>query len=158
LQSLKLLTRAIFKDKKTTTAINNSHHLPDILLSKKKSTEAVQEVLQKVDDSRLDFSLHRDISRISNAGLGVYLNGATQKPGSIVSFYPGSVYLPSDPIFFASLSNEYILKCYDGICVDGKSTGLSGRIYQSIYNRENWPGAIQISDNTWTSTQDKALR
>lgn len=109
----------------------------------------VESIFEKIDRSTLDFSLHRKPSTIPNAGTGVFLNGASQKAGSIMSFYPGTLYLPSDPILFVSLSNEYILKCFDGIYVDGKPTGLSGRVYNSIYKRENWPGAIQISDATW---------
>ncbi|KAI8372811.1 uncharacterized protein BYT42DRAFT_578100 [Radiomyces spectabilis] len=87
-------------------------------------------------------------SSIQGAGMGVFLKGSCKK-GSIVCFYPGTIYLPSEPLLFASIANRYILKCYDGVFVDAKPTGLSGRIHKSIYHRENWPGAIQISDATW---------
>lgn len=91
-------------------------------------------------------------------GLGVYLHGSTQKKGSIVCFYPGTLYMPSEPILFVSIANQYILKCVDGIYVDGKPKGLSKRVYRSLYRRENWPGAIQISDWTWMSEDDGELR
>lgn len=79
----------------------------------------------------------------------MYLNGKSQKKGQILCFYPGTIYLPFDPIFFTSIANQYIIKCVDGLYVDGKSIGLSGKVYKSIYRRENWPGAIQISDWSW---------
>lgn len=66
--------------------------------------------------------------------------------------------MPSEPILFVSIANQYILKCVDGIYVDGKSKGLSKRVYKSIYKRENWPGAIQISDWTWMNDNDMELR
>jgi hypothetical protein len=65
--------------------------------------------------------------------------------------------MPAEPIFFASIANQYILKCVDGIYVDGKPTGLSGQVYNSLYKRENWPGAIQISDWTWLNKDDTQL-
>ncbi|KAG2225756.1 hypothetical protein INT45_011424 [Circinella minor] len=94
------------------------------------------------------FSVQKCVSSIQGAGTGVFLSGQCQA-GQIVCLYPGTVYLPFEPLFFASIANSYVLKCYDGLFVDGKSTGLSARMYRSIYHRENWPGAIQTSDVTW---------
>lgn len=90
-------------------------------------------------------------------GYGVYLNGKSQKKGQILCFYPGTIYLPFDPIFFTSIANQYIIKCVDGLYVDGKSIGLSGKVYKSIYRRENWPGAIQISDWSWMNRDKEQL-
>ena len=56
-------------------------------------------------------------------GNGVFLNGQCQA-GQIVCLYPGTVYLPFEPLFFASIANSYVLKCFDGLFVDGKSTGM----------------------------------
>lgn len=64
--------------------------------------------------------------------------------------------MPAEPILFVSLGNQYILKCVDGMYVDGKPSGLSGKVYKSLYKRENWPGAIQISDWTWMNTDNLA--
>lgn len=89
-------------------------------------------------------------------GDGVYLNGAKQTKGQIVCFYPGTMYLPAEPILFVSLGNQYILKCVDGLYVDGKVSGLSGKVYKSLFKRENWPGAIQISDWTWLKRDNLA--
>jgi hypothetical protein len=35
----------------------------------------------------------------------------------------GTVYMPSEPMLFVSLRNRYILKCLDGVFIDGKTTG-----------------------------------
>ncbi|SAL99285.1 hypothetical protein [Absidia glauca] len=99
---------------------------------------------------KLGFMVHKKLSTIPNAGTGVYLNGRCG-PGQVVCLYPGTVYLPQEPLLLVSLANQYILKCFDGIYVDGKRTGLSGYIYRSVFYRENWPGATQISDLTWMS-------
>ncbi|KAI8331455.1 hypothetical protein BD560DRAFT_415707 [Blakeslea trispora] len=105
----------------------------------------------------MTFTVETKTSCIPNAGLGVFLKGTMQTKGTIVSFYPGTIYLPAEPILFVSLANQYILKCVDGLYVDGKPNGLSGRIYQSLYKRENWPGAIQISDMTWIDRHGSVL-
>ncbi|KAI8993137.1 hypothetical protein BDB01DRAFT_775263 [Pilobolus umbonatus] len=110
---------------------------------------AVENRLRQVHNHTIPYTLEKRQSTIPNAGNGIYLHGNHQKKGDIICFYPGTIYLPSEPILFVSINNQYILRCVDGICIDGKSTGLSGRVYKSLYYRENWPGAIQISDLTW---------
>ncbi|KAI9469320.1 hypothetical protein BDB00DRAFT_264733 [Zychaea mexicana] len=98
------------------------------------------------------FSIQKCVSSVQGAGNGVLLRGRCQA-GQIVCLYPGTVYMPFEPLLFASIANSYILRCYDGLFVDGKSTGLSARIFRSIYHRENWPGAIQTSDITWITDE-----
>ena len=44
----------------------------------------------------------------------------------------GTVYLPFDPILLQSINNEFILRCIDGIHIDGKHRGLSKIIYKYI--------------------------
>ncbi|KAL9544163.1 hypothetical protein PS6_008895 [Mucor atramentarius] len=107
--------------------------------------------------SRLTSLNQNQDTNSESKGTGAYLYGSTQKKGSIVCFYPGTLYMPSEPILFVSIANQYILKCVDGIFVDGKPEGLSKRVYKSLYRRENWPGAIQISDWTWMSKEDSKL-
>ncbi|KAI9312085.1 hypothetical protein BX666DRAFT_1988668 [Dichotomocladium elegans] len=109
-----------------------------------KNNHALQQELKKA----VGFSVHKRPSTIPDAGYGVFLEGHCS-PGQVVCFYPGSIYLPSEPLFFVSIANSYILKCFDGIFVDGKSRGLSGYVFRSLFKRENWPGAIQTSDVTW---------
>jgi hypothetical protein len=87
--------------------------------------------------------------------------------------------MPSEPLLFASLRNRYILKCVDGVYVDGKNTGkylflaclrnvsvhwvsnlvlylgLSARIHRSLHKRDNWPGAVVTSDDTWLTVHPR---
>lgn len=148
-QSLKLIA-------KTTTAAGNNA-IKSSPLATQDAVSAVESVLKRIDTSAIDFTVKRKASGIPSAGLGAYLHGSTQKKGSIVCFYPGTLYMPSEPILFVSISNQYILKCVDGIYVDGKPRGLSKRVYKSLFRRENWPGAIQISDWTWMNEDDTKL-
>ncbi|KAF9112008.1 SET domain-containing protein 9 [Mortierella sp. AM989] len=101
---------------------------------------------------QLGFYLEVAPSRIPNAGLGVFLRGNKSgivKPGSIVAMYPGTLYRPGEAIFFNSINNRYILKCNDGVYVDGKAKGLSGSIFRSINGRDNYPGITPTADTTW---------
>ncbi|KAI8327789.1 hypothetical protein BC941DRAFT_446308 [Chlamydoabsidia padenii] len=102
----------------------------------------------------LGFTVQKRLSSILSAGTGVFLKGKC-KPGQVVCLYPGTVYMPHEPLLFVSLANQYILKCYDGIYIDGKTTGLSGYIYRSVFHRENWPGATQSSDLTWMTDKPR---
>ncbi|RUS24085.1 hypothetical protein BC938DRAFT_474150 [Jimgerdemannia flammicorona] len=82
----------------------------------------------------MGFWLERRVSKISGAG---------------------TIYHPGEPIFLMSLRNSYILRCYDGVFLDGKSIGLSRHIYNSLYLRDNYPGTIETSDRSWMSAQSK---
>ncbi|KAH7058388.1 hypothetical protein BKA57DRAFT_449161 [Linnemannia elongata] len=113
--------------------------------------------------SHLGFYLSIRPSQIPNSGLGVFLhrhrhypistststNTPTIPTGTIVALYPGTLYRPGEAIFFNSLQNRYILKCEDGIFVDGKPTGLSGSIFRSVNGRDNFPGCVPTADTTW---------
>ncbi|KAK3844892.1 MAG: hypothetical protein J3R72DRAFT_58327 [Linnemannia gamsii] len=123
---------------------------------------------QNITQSCLGFHLTIRPSRIPNAGLGVFLHqhhhnhhnhdpSTTPLPaGTIVALYPGTLYQPGEAIFFNSLQNRYILKCNDGIFVDGKPTGLSGYIYRSANGRDNFPGCVPTADTTWMVDWTKA--
>ena len=56
--------------------------------------------------------------------------------GSLVSLYPGTVYQPQDPVLLQSVANQFILRCYDGVLLDGKSRGMSRLIYNSCVGRD----------------------
>ncbi|KAF9586496.1 hypothetical protein BGW38_003621 [Lunasporangiospora selenospora] len=89
-------------------------------------------------------------SQIPDAGLGVYLRGGrVPAAGTVVALYPGTLYRPGEAIFFNSIHNRYILKCNDGIYVDGKANGLSGSIYRSLNGRDNYPGITPTTDISW---------
>ncbi|KAF8936741.1 hypothetical protein EDD21DRAFT_108389 [Dissophora ornata] len=114
---------------------------------------------QSIFQQQLGFHLEVGPSRISNAGQGVFLRRApcnsetgvriAIKPGSVVAMYPGTLYRPGEAIFFNSINNRYILKCNDGIYVDGKAKGMSGSIFRSINGRDNYPGITATADTTW---------
>ena len=91
-------------------------------------------------------------SLIKGGGRGVFVTTGTVRKGQLVALYPGTqttptrylvsyvirpigtVYFPGDPILIQSLCNSYILRCIDGIHIDGKNTGLSRLIYRFLRN------------------------
>ena len=68
--------------------------------------------------------------------------------GTLVAIYPGTVYLPFDPLLLVSIRNPYLLRCCDGMFIDGKSRGLSGLLYRSCANRERVGGRLRC-DLSW---------
>ncbi|KAF9185845.1 SET domain-containing protein 9 [Haplosporangium sp. Z 11] len=110
---------------------------------------------QSITQQQLGFHLEISPSKIPNAGLGVFLrrhnhrNEKSLPAGSIVAMYPGTLYRPGEAIFFNSIYNWYILKCQDGVYVDGKAKGLSGSIFRSANGRDNYPGVTPTADTTW---------
>ncbi|ORZ21362.1 hypothetical protein BCR42DRAFT_407385 [Absidia repens] len=162
-QALRLAIQSI----RTAGSLKKVTPLPTLACRQKQAAvlhdaRSIEHLLQRIHDSsltshpdrlsliqnKLGFMVYKKPSFLQNAGTGVFLKGSC-KSGQVVCLYPGTVYLPSEPLLFASLANQYILKCYDGVYIDGKLTGLSGYIHRSLYHRENWPGATQISDMTW---------
>ena len=98
---------------------------------------------------KLGFSLNIVQSSITDAGQGVFLKGHAHR-GTIVALYPGTVYEPGEPLFFASLRNAYVLRCFDGLFVDGKSSGLSRSIYRSLISMHTHGGLLgPIADARW---------
>ncbi|KAJ8664162.1 hypothetical protein O0I10_000441 [Lichtheimia ornata] len=150
LQSFKLLAKTIRSPPKTTppvplpNPVDSVNQITRLLTTIHSSPCHPNETLEK----KLGFSVHTRASTIAGAGQGVFLRGQCDA-GQVVCLYPGTVYQPFEPLLFVSIANSYILKCFDGIFVDGKKTGLSGSVYRSLYHKENWPGAIQTSDATW---------
>lgn len=120
------------------------------LLRALKQAGTESSVRQSILHHQLGFYLEIGPSRIQNAGLGVFLRGnRIEKPGVIVAMYPGTLFSPGDAVFFNSIRNRYILKCNDGVYVDGKAKGLSGSIFRSCNARDNFPGTIPTADTTW---------
>ncbi|KAF9146347.1 SET domain-containing protein 9 [Mortierella sp. GBA39] len=130
------------------------------------TTQSIPATRTQLTQSHLGFYLSIRPSQIPNSGLGVFLHrhdrhhhyptstSTSTKPptiptGTIVALYPGTLYHPGEAIFFNSLQNRYILKCEDGIFVDGKPTGLSGSIFRSANGRDNFPGCVPTADTTW---------
>ncbi len=50
----------------------------------------------------------------------------------ITQFFPGTVYLPSEPVLLQSLGNPFLFRCADGWVIDGHSHKLSGWIYKYV--------------------------
>jgi hypothetical protein len=97
-------------------------------------------------------------SSIPDGGMGVFLRIVSTRAekisddlvsksndyipqNTIVAIYPGTIYYPGDPIFFVSLWNHYIIRCNNGVFIDGKPNGLSSFIFRSLYRRYFFPGA-----------------
>ncbi|XP_057299670.1 SET domain-containing protein 9-like [Hydractinia symbiolongicarpus] len=96
----------------------------------------------------LGFCIKRQRSSLINAGSGVIVASGRIKQDTIVALYPGTVYYPMEPIFFQSLGNPFILKCIDGILIDGNNKGISKRIYRSSAARDKI-GPYLPCDTSW---------
>ncbi|XP_014672041.1 PREDICTED: SET domain-containing protein 9-like [Priapulus caudatus] len=94
------------------------------------------------------FSVARSRSGIVGAGRGVFVTRGYVREGAIAALYPGTVYRGSDPLFFQSLRNSFVLRCIDGQCIDGRDSGLSRLIYRSCSNRDR-VGHFRLSDLSW---------
>ncbi|XP_064386016.1 SET domain-containing protein 9-like [Halichondria panicea] len=107
--------------------------------------KAAKEML-KVFGFRLEL---RD-SNIPGGGRGVFLSedSCTIPPGKLVALYPGTVYLPSEPVLLQSLGNPFLFRCADGWMIDGHSRGLSNWIYKSCAYRDVI-GPHMSCDLTW---------
>ncbi|KAF9960472.1 SET domain-containing protein 9 [Mortierella alpina] len=118
----------------------------------------LQRLRQSISHNEFGFHLEVAPSEIPTAGLGLFLrNGSIPTSGTIVAMYPGTLYRPGEAIFFNSIQNRYILKCNDGVYVDGKAKGLSGSIYRSNDRRDNYPGTVPSADTTWMMDWPLAL-
>lgn len=90
-------------------------------------------------------------STIPEAGLGVFLEGKTER-NQIVGIYPGLIYEQEDPALWCSLRNDYFLRRCDGSSVDGKYFGLSKWLFNSIAKRNQiYDGneLVEICDENW---------
>ncbi|XP_059085938.1 SET domain-containing protein 9-like [Tigriopus californicus] len=109
--------------------------------------------LNKVNNNVLleqfGFKVGVQTSNISGMnGLGVFVTEGYIRQGQLVALYPGAIYEPFQPILFQSIRNQYILRCADGINIDGNNRGLSRMVYKSLYGRERW-GHTPICDVSW---------
>ena len=116
----------------------------------------VQSDPSKVLKSISGFQLIRKRSQIKDAGVGVFIAEGKALKGQIVAVYPGTVYFPSDFIFFQSLSNKFIFRCVDNLHIDAKNSGISKFIYKSCSHRDR-VGPHPASDMSWLNSSDKEL-
>lgn len=64
----------------------------------------------------------------------------------VVALYPGTIYDPWDSVLLQSIGNHFVLRCQDGVIVDGSDVRLSRRIHRSCSYRDLSP---DVSDLTW---------
>ncbi|CDS11686.1 hypothetical protein LRAMOSA03949 [Lichtheimia ramosa] len=124
LQSIKLLAKTIRSPPTPTAPLPNavdSVNQITRLLSVIHTTPLHAHPSETLE-RKLGFSVYKSASTITGAGQGVFLRGQCHA-GQVVCLYPGTVYMPFEPLLFVSIANSYILKCLDGIFVDGKNTG-----------------------------------
>ena len=70
-----------------------------------------------------DFSWHPVLPKgITDSSVGDPL--ATR--GDLMAIYPGTFYIPGEPLFWASLGNPYIFRCADGLLLDANYRGEDG--------------------------------
>jgi hypothetical protein len=87
-------------------------------------------------------------SKVPGAGTGVVMARGRAKKGALVALYPGTLYHPHEPILLPSIGNAFVLRCLDGIHVDGNDRRMSKVIYKSCVRRDSvWPH--QAGDLTW---------
>lgn len=68
----------------------------------------------------------------------------------IRALYPGLVYERGEPMFFSSISNHFVLRCFDGMIIDGKPVGLSKTLFNSTFKRINDPSyPFEFGDREW---------
>ncbi|KIH46853.1 hypothetical protein ANCDUO_23091, partial [Ancylostoma duodenale] len=97
-------------------------------------------------EKRLGFKLVRKPSSIENCGRGIFVEKGRIPPRTVVSLYPGTIYNPWDSILLQSIGNQFILRCRDGVIVDGNDVRLSRRVHRSCCYRDLAPA---VSDLTW---------
>ena len=102
-------------------------------------------VLSNIDAVKPGFSLSVGPSGLAGAGRGVYISRGEVRAGSLVCLYPGTVYQPQDPVLLQSLGNQFILRCCDGLLLDGNNRGpLSPLIFRSCTGREQVTSTFNV--------------
>ncbi|XP_064632865.1 SET domain-containing protein 9-like [Lineus longissimus] len=96
----------------------------------------------------LGFVIEKRKSDIVGGGCGVKVTRGPVPKHRIIALYPGTLYYPSEPIFFQSLGNPFIFRCIDQILIDGNDQGVSKVIYRSCSNRDRI-GPYMLCDHTW---------
>ncbi|KAG0725947.1 SET domain-containing protein 9 [Chionoecetes opilio] len=99
--------------------------------------------------SSFGYSVRVTPSSVAGLGSGVVLEGQSgASRGQLMALYPGSLYLPQQPVLLPSLANPFILRCADGVLVDGCPKRLSGAIFRSCCSRDRI-GFEEAADSSW---------
>ncbi|XP_050721939.1 SET domain-containing protein 9-like [Eriocheir sinensis] len=100
-------------------------------------------------ESSLGYSVRVSPSSVPGLGSGVVLEGPRgAKGGQLVALYPGGLYLPQQPVLLPSLANPFMLRCADGVIVDGHRKGVSGAVFRSCCGRDRL-GLEEAADSSW---------
>jgi len=135
--------------------------ISDKITSDEKLMEVIEEFLtrfhQKINPSidgkdimksTLGYSITRASSKLPGAGDGVLLCAGHAKRGDIIALYPGTVYRRFEPVFLPSIGNPFVLRCLDGLHIDGNNRMLSKVIFKSCVGRDSeFP--LRAADVTW---------
>jgi len=116
--------------------------------SKLSIVDAQNESVHDLMLQELGFFIERRQSNIKDGGRGVFVTDGVIHEGEMVALYPGTVYYPMEPVFFQSLFNPFILKCVDGVLIDGNNRGISKIIFRSCKTRDQI-GSYSLCDTTW---------
>lgn len=100
------------------------------------------------------YSLQRAKSRLRDGGTGVIMSSGSAERGDFIAFYPGTLYRRFEPLLLPSLGNSFILRCMDGVHIDGNDRFLSKTIYRSCVLRDSF-GRYQAADLSWTTQNPK---
>lgn len=132
-----------------------------------------QEIMHQV----FGYSVERRKSQVCE-GTGVFLTSGQAKSGDLIgksnnfkayylvyqiicfnyyafyaALYPGTLYLPSEPLFFPSLGNPFIFRCSDNLHIDGNDRLLSKSVYKSCSARDKFQVDLPCCDLTWLTSQ-----
>ncbi|CAG0915685.1 unnamed protein product [Notodromas monacha] len=98
------------------------------------------------------FSVEKRPSAIEGGGHGVFLTGNPCESGHVVCLYPGTIYRPGEPILIQSLGNSFVLRCCDGVLIDGSAGWISAAIYKSCVGRDKYDLYRNSADLSWLSS------
>ncbi|CAN9503164.1 unnamed protein product [Ophioblennius macclurei] len=96
----------------------------------------------------LGFCIDRRPSSVPSAGTGVFVIKGFVPKGVTVAMYPGTIYLPYEPILLQSIRNPFVFRCIDGVLVDGNDKGISKVLFRSCSGRDRM-GPFLMSDTSW---------
>lgn len=94
--------------------------------------------LSESGSSQAPFLLIKKSSSIQGAGDGIFLQGSVPSSGQVVSIYSGVSYLPLDILTVYSqvfVNNDYLISRFDGIILDGNTSGISQKVFESCAAR-----------------------
>ncbi|CAJ0600518.1 unnamed protein product [Cylicocyclus nassatus] len=94
----------------------------------------------------LSFALVRKSSSLKGCGQGIFVAKGPVPALRVVALYSGTIYDPWDSILLQSIGNHFVLRCQDGVTIDGNDVRLSRWIHRSCAYRDLSPA---ISDLTW---------